>query len=257
MAACAFFTALATASIGVAEAQTACSQVAADLIFVMDISPSFECPESMQQYTTTLVDGLSAAIGPDGVRVAAVTFSRSAEVQFAFHTTNGVARAAAEVKEQLQRMPTAGEGPTFAHTGFDLVRTELLVDRNSAGIATGFRNFTVPVVLVIITDGKTVNSGDMVAAFDHDVFNREAMTRMVFDVGGNAENNLLGVMATGPGLVRVRAGVQACALCACTMQLCIGGGGRREAGCHATPRSGLFRPPPPPLFIMRFFSFPV
>lgn len=74
-------TALHAGVAAAAEAKTACSQSAVDLIFLLDVSPSFDCPESTQQYTVDLVDGLAEAVGADGVRVAGVTFSRDAQVR--------------------------------------------------------------------------------------------------------------------------------------------------------------------------------
>lgn len=47
---------------------------------------------------------------------------------------------------------------------------------------------------------KKVNSDDLITALDHEVFRRDEVTRIVFDIGGNVMDNLLETMATSQDL---------------------------------------------------------
>lgn len=54
--------------------------------------------------------------------------------------------------------------------------------------------------LVSMHASKKVNSDDLITALDHEVFRRDEVTRIVFDIGGNVMDNLLETMATSQDL---------------------------------------------------------
>ena len=82
------------------------------------------------------------------MRVAAITYSSDARVAFDFedHAYDSGAIAAA-----LDTLTLKGDSPTFAHTAFRTLRTELLTMNG----ARGFRRYAAPVVLVLLSDGET------------------------------------------------------------------------------------------------------
>jgi hypothetical protein len=94
--------------------------------------------------------------------------------------------------QALDRLDQGGlvitTGPTLLHASLELVRTRLLTTESA-----GFRNFEVPVHVVVVTDGWTLNSADVAAELAHPLWtgaDGRTVTRIVVGVGAKADTSL-------------------------------------------------------------------
>eukprot|EP00729_Bicosta_minor_P016219 gene16219-9452_t len=158
-------------------ATTACNRLLADVVFVFDLSSSIEdsscsvssikthCPgyPSLGSASTStclafdlaagIVQDLGSEIAPDGVRIAAVTFSDDADVLMGgkFVTTAADARAGLEALGTMD-----ARQPTRAATALELLQTKYFADNSDSG----YRHGRVPLVVVMVTDARSLNSNN-------------------------------------------------------------------------------------------------
>ena len=110
--------------------------------------------DCLRSAAAQITNGIASKIAADGVRVAAVSFGGNAgagstaagRVHFDFSTGS----SPAAVTEGIETADLSTRHSwTDAAPGFAVARTELL-----SGTAAGFREFQVPLVVIVLTDGQ-------------------------------------------------------------------------------------------------------
>lgn len=182
---------------------TPCSEVRADLVFVIDASASVllgttgtpcDVISVVQKFTEAVILTLGSFVSEDGIRVAAVTYSDTGAVAFDFATYDYDADEIATALRHLN--PPVGQG-TLAHTAYETVVSDLLV----VGGSNGFRHYAAPVIVATVSDGSTRvpqnNTNALVEALDAPGLNGPEVTRLAFDTTGNQDRAVLEQMAGG------------------------------------------------------------
>ena len=163
--------------------------IAADVVFMWDVStsavnlclPRCAAPVALHDFANAVVEdfgsrGLLAGTG-GRVRVSGITYSHYADIAFGFEDEkDAILKRISAVDLQGQR------GGTFIHTALDLASTELF---NKSTNQYRFRHFTVPVILVIVSDGQShIVKSDRHALRDSvNAINKTGAKRFVFQVG--------------------------------------------------------------------------
>jgi len=126
------------------------------------------------------------------VRVAAVSYNREAKVEFGFRSTE------AEISAGINNISlNAAHGGTFIYKGLNKARTTVLDPANSLG----FRNYEVPVILVMISDGQTLvpegRSNVLAQAIsEFEQLNNDTVIRTVFQIGSKPNTDVLNLLAS-------------------------------------------------------------
>lgn len=107
----------------------------------------------VRAFASGIVSEIADIVSKDLVRVAAMTFSNVARMQFNFADNN---YNPDEIENALKHIPFDAGVPTFAHTAFELLEKQVLVP----GSQDGFRHFAAPVMVIVLTDGRTMIPGE-------------------------------------------------------------------------------------------------
>lgn len=214
---------------------TPCAEYRADLVFVVDTSPSSDAfkqandddddddtdtddtdgeaaakegeerngtekascnlRSEIRAFMTGIVGEIADIVSKDLVRVSALTFSNVATVQFNFNDND---YDPSNIQKALAKIPFDGGVPTYAHTAFELLDNQVLEE----GSSNGFRHFAAPVIIVVVTDGRTMIPQSKINKFDAALnaasLNRDDVQRHIFSVAGvDADVESLAQMA-GP-----------------------------------------------------------
>jgi hypothetical protein len=160
--------------------------VQADVLLIVDTSMSTEpCQqEGIKNYAAEIVRGLGSQVNGNGVRFAFMTYSKDADLQFAFNEPSLNFDPALIVTKVLN-IPTTFAAPTRIETAFNLTRQTLLPD--NAG--NGFRNFEVPLIVITVLDGATLDESVVAAELGLPVFDRMTLMALNFDTRGITDDD--------------------------------------------------------------------
>ena len=157
-----------------------CNFVPLDVVLLLDTSGSIPngALAKLLNFSAHLVNNLPYAVGPHpvlGSRVAVIHFDTVATILANFSTYTTASGIGAAIRAAA-RLPL---GLTNTHLALNQLRTQVLL---SSGI-TGWRNLSVPTVVVLITDGTATDA----RRFDTAVANLDAkfgysLTRLAFGV---------------------------------------------------------------------------
>jgi len=150
---------------------TPCSRFLMDIVFVFDLSSSLEyddscnvkrhCPNTFHDgpdstcvaydFAASILNDIGQSVNYDEVRVAAVTFSDEARALLNGKFVSDPAEALAGLRN-LTTIPI--RQPTRAATAFKLLDAEYF----AAGIESGYRHGAVPLMVIMVTDGRSLDT---------------------------------------------------------------------------------------------------
>ena len=147
------------------------------------------------QVIKSIADELSSLPSEHDVRFAAVEYSDNASVVFDFNDFSRNGTAAFNALHVLKFNPG---GAQLAHTGMDKVTKELL-----AGGKRGFREFNVPLIIFMLTDGNPTDApNSLLMSAKHHLFENINTHRIVYAIGSTVDPSSLSVYAGKSGTVR-------------------------------------------------------
>jgi hypothetical protein len=188
----------------------------ADIVFILDGSTSIEEASAggspgnfhlMRELAAATVDQLRYEIANDDIRVSALTFANSAKTGFTLDTLIG------EPDLLMYALRMIG----YDHAlGGDILTDSNLADafkvlrncaESTANCEFGIRGNTVPLIAVVLTDGKVRNEGETaVEALEAELIQIEAMDqpgidRIAFGIGSSQNVAGLQMIVGGDGVV--------------------------------------------------------
>lgn len=167
--------------------------------FVNDVVRNFD---NHSLFTLPGAGGAPAGTRGGDVRVAAITYSRTAAVSFPFESgLDNITKGFEEMDSKLKTFGT--EAGTFIYKALNVATDELLKPSAGAQNEYGFRNFRpdVPVIMVIISDGQThyeeddLPYGTRLQKAIAQITGTETI-RTVFQVGDDPNGDILKQLAT-------------------------------------------------------------
>ena len=188
---------------------TTCMRPDADVVFMIDASSSVvdlrfkgcgAFTKPINEFTNHIIDRFDKdgyfTGGDDGMHVAAVTYKNIGNIGFSFQND------ANSIKQSLNNLDLGGKvAATYAHRGFEVIGQHLLNSNKY-----GFRGFGVPVIIVIISDGKShfedfagqSGANLLEAALSHPNINRKDVFRVVLEIFDSENKGLYNKMASSP-----------------------------------------------------------
>jgi hypothetical protein len=168
--------------------------------FVNDVIRNFD---NHSLFTLPGTGGAPAGVRGGDVRVAAITYSRTAAVAFPFGSgLENITKGFEKINSNLQTFGTA-TGGTFIYKALNVATDELLKPSAGAQNEYGFRNYRpdIPVIMVIISDGQTHYEEDDLPLGTRlqkaiAQINGTETIRTVFQVGNNPNGDILKQLAT-------------------------------------------------------------
>ena len=191
--------------------------IAVDLVFLIDTSSSIDIPayggqngnfDQVRRLGISIVQAINddadgVGVAEDGVRVAAITFSTGASIAFDFGGS-GSSDFSAEAKvDAFRNHLSYNEGRTDTADALALTMQELFAN----GQDHGFRNFRNPVVMVLLTDGRSSDPDaftEQVRRLDElSDFGGRTVSRHAFGVGTRYNRDELEQFTRHPDRVRI------------------------------------------------------
>ena len=131
---------------------TACVEIRADIIFLLDTSGSTdECVDFgnvVGGFTSKLVEDFGDLISEDNIRIAAVQFAETGNILFDFLELGFDSQ---KIQKRL-RAPSERGGGTKVNKGLKTIREDLFKAKG-----TGYRKKAAPVIIITVSDGLVNN----------------------------------------------------------------------------------------------------
>ena len=201
----------------VACVRTAQCYPVSDIVFLFDTSTSVENAEmgghagafkEMISWAAALVRAFGTSIAQQRVRVAALTFATTAQVQFNFgsgESSMANTRNAGNVADALAgiRYDDSGSQDTLSYKNIHLALAVMQSQLLSPSMArvTGFRQHAVPLHIVLLTDGKPHNEGMwgntlLSSELKSSVYARPNVHRWVVETGADVDAESVRTLAS-------------------------------------------------------------